>query len=384
MKFQCVIWCSFSLILFITACSSHKNDSNNIGEPNNTILEAGILESGKSYSMKIDSIGDVDWFGIPVEEPGYINIATKSAPDNLNLRVQFAYKQEWEKEKQKWLTNELTIPTTITVSQTDTLYFVISDRYHQNYSQDPIEFKVDFIEEFDKYEPNDEPENAHEVKSGEVIQSVFFPATDKDWFKIQVDSSGYLMLSTQKIPESISLRTRFATRESDFSEIDYISSKEDIPFGIQVSPGMYYFELSDRYHANQSREMTEWKVDFISEMDPTEPNNNFDEAFSVSVGDTVQAAIFPLGDKDVFVLNPVETETVRIGAKAPKNLDLYVCLYKENDFEIEKVSGWEPLPAKFDLEADNKYYIELIDRYNANYSRDVFDLLLLGMGEIRE
>src|SRR5699024_4667640 len=109
-----------AVIGLAVACSSSGGD---IGEPNNSILESGMLESGKSYTMKIDSVGDIDWYSVPVPGQGYLNISTKTVPDNLNLRLRFAEKQEWEPEKQKWTTGWSDIPKTIAVLDPDTLYF---------------------------------------------------------------------------------------------------------------------------------------------------------------------------------------------------------------------------------------------------------------------
>src|SRR5699024_7327287 len=92
-----------TILLFIAGCSSpkEKDKKNNIGEPNNSILEAGLLDSGKPYQMKIDTVGDVDWFAVPVSGPGYLNLSTKNIPENLKLVVRFAEKQEWEQQKEK-------------------------------------------------------------------------------------------------------------------------------------------------------------------------------------------------------------------------------------------------------------------------------------------
>src|SRR5690625_1304986 len=121
-----------TILIFIAACSSpkEKNKKDDIGEPNNTILQAGLLESGKSYSMKIDTIGDVDWFAVPVSGPGYLNLSTKNIPENLQLVVRFAKKQEWEQQKEKWISGEMDFPATIPIEKADTIYFVFRSEEH--------------------------------------------------------------------------------------------------------------------------------------------------------------------------------------------------------------------------------------------------------------
>lgn len=358
-------------ILFIVAACSSPTKKNSIGEPNNSILEAGVLNSGESYNMKIDTVGDIDWFALPVAGQGYLNISTKNIPENLNLIVRFAEKQEWEPTKQKWITGDLNLPATIPVEKPDTIYFVFKDKYNDNASEEDIVFKADFIEEFDQYETNNVADSAKAVATGEIIESAFYPTSDIDWFKTTVDSSGYLMLQARSVPKNINVEVRFAKRADEFSEAKYISGGLGLPAAIQVSdPGDYYFYLKDKHHSNMSKDMAEWKVDFITEMDATEPNNNFDEAYNLSVNDTVQTAIFPKGDTDYFMITPESNATLRVAAKHAKDLQLEIQLYQEIDFEQKPVGKWQSLPATIDVAANQKYYIRLHNRHDNAYSQE--------------
>lgn len=357
-----------AVVIMAAACTSPK-EKNEIGEPNNTILEAGMLESGESYSMKIDSVGDVDWFALPVPRKGYLNISTQNIPDNLKLVVRFAEKQEWEQTKENWITGELGLPTTIAISEPDTYFFVFKDKYNQNTSEEEIVFKAEFIEEFDDHEPNNVADSAKVVTAGEVIRSAFFPTSDIDWFKTKVDSAGYLIIQARSIPKNIKVETRFSKKADEFSEAEYISGGLGLPAAIQVKePGEYYFYLKDRYNAEMSKDMAEWKVDFIAEMDVTEPNNNFDQAYRLAVNDTVKIAIFPQGDKDYFTFTPDSNSTLRVATKHPKDFKPEIQLYEEIDFEQRPIGKPQALPATIEVKANQKYYIQLQTRYDATFS----------------
>jgi len=359
-------------VMVVSCNSTNKSDGkSDIGEPNNSILEAGLLESGKSYDMKIDTIGDVDWFAIPVSGQGYLDVSAKNIPDGMNLVIRFSEKEEWEQTKEKWITGELSLPATIPVYKPDTIYFMLKDKYHATASEEDIAFRAEFIEEFDSYEPNNEAENAQMVSTGEVVESAFFPTSDVDWFKTKVDSSGYLMIQARSIPDNIQVETRFAKRPDDFSDAAYISGGLNLPAAIQVTePGEYYFYLKDRYNANMSRDMAEWKIDFITEIDTTEPNNSFNQAYRLAVNDTVKVAIFPQGDTDYFSLTPEFNSTLRIAAKYPKDLRPEIQLYKEEDFEQVPIGNWQELPLNIEVEANQKYYIRLHSRHDSNASRE--------------
>ena len=93
-----------TIFAFLFSCSGNDTKTKGeIGEPNNTIMEAGIIETGKAYSMKIDSIGDIDWYALPVSDSGYVRISTKTVPENLGLNVRFAQKEEWQTQKENGL-----------------------------------------------------------------------------------------------------------------------------------------------------------------------------------------------------------------------------------------------------------------------------------------
>lgn len=362
-----------AISMVVVACNSPKSNGDNkgVGEPNNSILEAGLLESGKSYDMKIDTIGDVDWFAIPVSGQGYLNVSTKNIPEDMNFVVRFSEKEEWKQTKEKWITGELGLPATIPVYKPDMIYFMFKDKYHANASEENIAFKAEFIEEFDSYEPNNEAESAKMVVTGEVVESAFYPTSDVDWFKTKVDSSGYLMVQARSVPDNIQVETRFAKKPDDFSNAEYISRGLPLPAAIQVTePGEYFFYLKDKYNSNMSMDMAEWKIDFITEIDTTEPNNSFGQAYRLAVNDTVKVAIFPQGDTDYFSLTPEFNSTLRIAAKYPKDLRPEIQLYEEVDFEQIPVGKWQELPVNIEVEANQKYYIRLHSKHDNSASRE--------------
>lgn len=360
-------------LVIIAACSSPKN-KNDIGEPNNSILEAGMLKTGESYTMKIDTVGDVDWFAVPVPGPGYLDVSAKEVPGNLNFVVRFAKKEEWKTQKEIWISGDLGLPATIVVTEPDTIYFAFKDKYGKNASDEEIVFKTEFIEEFDEHEPNNDANNAKSISAGELIKSSFFPTSDVDWFKVNVDSSGYLMVQARSVPKNISVEARFAKKPDEFSDVEYITGGLQLPAAIQVkTSGEYFIQLKDKYNKEMSRDMAEWKVDFIKEMDVTEPNNSFQEAHHLAINDTVKIAIFPQGDKDYFTFTPTANSTLRVASKLPTDFRAEIQLYEEKDFEQKPVDKWQALPAKLEVKANQKYYIQLQTKYDKSFSPEAYD-----------
>lgn len=368
---------SLSSLLLISCANDKNSRSSGAGEPNNSILTAATVEAGKSFQMKIDSVGDVDWFALPVKDSGYVEVASKNVPDNLKLNIRFAQREEWNSQKEKWLSNWMNLPIAIPISGIDTLYFAIVDDYNDAFSEDSFEIKADFIDEFDKYEPNDTPEQAREIKTGEIVESAFFPKSDRDWFKIKVDSAGYLMLKARKVPEEININVRYSYKASEFDKVEPIEGWKSLPAGIHVGkPGMYYIELVDDYNDAMSREFAEWKLDYIPQMDITEPNNSIEEAHAVNIGDTVEHYIFPVKDVDFFTFTTATDQKIQIMAKTPAGININVRLHVEQDMKTSPEGSWKSLPTTFELRAGKKYFLEVVDDYNDAYSEEAIKLTI--------
>ncbi|MFP4664973.1 MAG: hypothetical protein ACLFM1_11150 [Bacteroidales bacterium] len=370
------------LVIAMFSCDSKPEEAANESvEPNDKIEEANAIETGTEFSMQIHPKEDVDWYMMEAPGKGYIKVMSKSEPENLNVQVRFAEYDEWGEKKEKFLTPFLELPAAYAVHEADTFYAMVADRWNEHASEDTFKVKFEFLEEFDEYEPNNEQESAYETETGKTHKSAIFPKGEVDWFKMTTDTAGYIRVTAKDVPENLNLAVSFASfDEFDEEKSRTIQGKQELPQSVALpEPGEYYLGICDRWDENASEQLFTWKTEFIPEMDEYEPNNDYSQAKLVDVNDTIQLAIFPTQDEDIFIIHPEQSGVLSVMASKQENLEVAAGLYflDEAENKLREIRGTDALPVKFDIEeADKDYYIQIQDRWNENADLSAFDLVL--------
>ncbi|MBS3818074.1 hypothetical protein KGY73_01000 [bacterium] len=351
-------------------------------EPNNSIGEASAVSLEKTFPITINPEGDVDWFKVELPEQGYLKVQAGEVPEDLGLKVSFAVYEEWEGEKEKKLRGWNDLPDAVSIPEEGTYYFAIKDHHDDAFSKKPVNIKAAFVKEFDSWEPNDSPEEAAEVKVGSIIRPAIFPAGDQDWFKVSVKEQGYLRIQSKDIPEGITPQVLYATYDEWADpKVEKIRSWSRLPDACFVpDSGDYLIRLHDD-HDNEGSESTfDLKIDFLEEMDEAEPNDEFENAKSVSRGDTLTVAIFPKGDKDYFKIKNDKGEMLKLKAEGfSEEIVPEAKLFirdEENPDKLKEVSDWKKLPGKYEVKKSEEYFILLHDDYDNKGSSKTFKLLV--------
>jgi len=347
-------------------------------EPNSRIEDANEVSFGESFLAKIYPEGDRDWYKVEVSEPGYIRVQASDVTDELDLQVAFALYQEWEANTEQRLRSWNRLPDALPVHEEGTYYFVMRDEWDNSYSEEPFQVKVDFLEEFDPYEPNDAPEDAKLVEPGEELDFAIFPLGDRDWFKVDVPGQGYLSVSSRGVPSGVDLQVRFAVFDEWASpQVNHLRSWGDVPDACFIpGEGEYYVEFRDEWDNSYSQTPFMAKIDFIGEMDIYEPNNEFTDAKEVMAGDTINIAVFPRGDRDFFKINTTQSNTLSFQARdVPSAIDPQVAIYTVDPDDMNNLisqSGWEKFPAEFVVEPNSEYYFCIRDEWDNASSPELF------------
>ncbi len=369
--------CSLLILLFFAGCG--KGSTEGPGEPNDRILDAGVMKPDRKIEMKIDSADDVDWYGIVVPSSGYIKTGVKKVPGDLDPEVRFAHKQEWEDQKQKWINGWDELPKSIRIPEADTIYLAVRDDNQDGSSQKNFPLRVSFIEEFDEHEPNGNSDRAVSAGVGKPIESSIYPVGDEERFKVKVDSAGYLLARSKKSPDDVDEEIRFGKLDEHSEEWKGIGGWGHPPHAVRVpESGEYRMVLRDDNNDGASQDPIEWKLDHLGEMDGTEPNGSPEKAEAIAFVDTVPIAIYPKGDRDFLKWTPVRTRKLSIKAEGAGDLDLEMRLWVQKDLKVKKQGPWKELPGKMTLKEGGKtYYLEVHDN-NDNQSRpEAFELLFL-------
>ncbi len=355
-----------------------KNGKNGDAEPNNTIEEAGSITPGELFQATIHPRGDRDWYKVEVDEPGYIRIQASDVPEELRLEVAFALYDQWEPDKEKSLRNWHRLPDALPVYEAGTYYFVIIDDYNDQASEKAFQLKVDFLEEFDEFEPNDNPEDAKSVEFEKELNVGIYPVGDRDWFKVNAPEQGYLVLSSKDVPEGIQPEVRIALYDEWADpKVNVLQNWRNLPAACFIpDSGEYHLTLIDDYNDACSEIPFKIKIDFLEEMDAHEPNDDFKDAKTIERGDTLQVAVFPTGDQDYFKINTGNSkELTFLTRDVPGGINPQIRLFTIDPDDMDKLaaySKWKKLPVTFEVEENKEYYVLLIDDYNDAGSREVF------------
>lgn len=343
---------SVSLLLFLFGCGPEP--SKRVGEPNDRIGDAGFLPDGKAIEMRIDSSGDRDWYGFRMPSAGYIQVKVKDVPKDLDLQVRFADRLSWEKEDHEWRGEWEELPASHAVHDQDTVHFVVRDA-EKGMSKDTFKLKAEFLEAIDPHEPNDEMDEAGKLELGARCTSYVFPKGDRDLFKVKADTQGYLFVEPRQVPEDIDAEARFLKRVRMSGEMVPISGYRRLPAAAFVrGSGEYYVEIGDEDNEGSSREPLHWDLSFIEEMDSTEPNARWQDAHPVRLSDTVELALFPVGDRDLLQLRiggeGVTEGKVRVSTQGVGELSLQMKTVREMEGgRRSDLTEWRNPPATFEF-----------------------------------
>ena len=375
-KFRNLLVFFLPAILFLSLTCCGGGGASGEKEPNNSIDLANEIALGKPFSIKISPVKDIDWFKVDLTEQGYLKVQASQVPEGLVLEVGYALFQEWEGKKEKWLKKWCKLPDAIAIPKAGTYYFAILDNYHDRESNEPIQIKVDFIPEYDAGEPNNSPEVATTIEFGTAVKPVIFPTGDSDWYKVNVEKQGYLLVKSKDVPQGITPEIYYAKYDEWAKpKIQKIRNWHKLPDACAITePGEYYIYLHDDYNDRSSETPFSFLVEFLIEIDIYEPNNDFKTAKSVSRGDTLKLAIFPQGDNDYYKIKIDKGNKLKLMAKDYAGITPEIRLYtlNKND-KLDVASSWKKLPAEVDVTPGTEYYLLIHDDYGDKGSQKVFE-----------
>ena len=371
------------LLLFVGMFAMYScGDGGDVGEPNDKIEQANAVSLDEPFQMKIDEEGDRDWYQVELPGQGYLQTMAKDVPEELQLEGAIAVFQEWQSNGDEFMKSWTEIPFAAAIHEKGTYHIAIIDNYNDAMSGDPFEVKFSFVEEFDDFEPNNTPKEAEEVNFDEEYKSAIYPVGDTDWFKFTTDEAGYVRVKAKNVREELELEARYANYDEYEAEpVDVFRTYGELPHSASIpEPGTYYFHILDNYNDAQSEELFDWKIEFIAEMDEAEPNDDPENAKTLTVPDTLNMAIFPRGDIDIYQLNLQKTGTLHLKAKGYEQITPEVHLAMKDTTGKNKlvdIGSWEELPAELELpDTKNEYYIKFIDNYNDNESPQPFPVIV--------
>ncbi|HMA68281.1 MAG TPA: hypothetical protein VKN74_00280 [Candidatus Mcinerneyibacterium sp.] len=232
-------------------------------EPNNIPEEAKVVESGKILNIAIFPDEDREWFKINVENQGYLSVKVKKSPEKIDPMIKFVEYDEWADPKISNLKGWDKLPEACFVSKKGEYYFVISDQYDDGMSEKLFDVKIDFIEEMDKFEPNNKFSEAKEIKRGVVIQPAIFPREDNDYFKFKLTDNKKIKFIAKDYGSDIKPEVRIYEIDSENpNELKSVTGWKICPAEFELNLNkQYYLLLHDQYDDGKNQETFEFKME---------------------------------------------------------------------------------------------------------------------------
>ena len=175
----------------------------------------------------------------------------------------------------------------------------------------------------DQYEPNNSFDTAKEIAVGKPFAFAIYPVKDRDWFYVRVAEAGYVRVSVDSAaaPGIDPVVSLFDAAQKPLGQSE-----------ARVRPGLLYLVISDYGNDEQHLGLLKGAVAFYAESDASEINDRFERAREVKANTTVNFALMPVGDVDVFKLSVPQTGYVRVtvdNAAAP-HLDPMVAIFDKD------------------------------------------------------
>ncbi len=220
-------------------------------EPNNSRENAFEMTLNKPIQTAIFPRLDQDWFSIELAEKGYLKTSTKKVQ---GLRPEVYYIYENEKEVHR-IRNWKYLPDVCPVRNPGEYFVFLHDAYDDEFSKQLFELEMNFIPEFDQYEPNDDLLTAKAIVLNETIKFFIFPRDDHDIFRFSLEKDADIFLELTKSSE-IQIEFRFQINRN-------ISEWINPPAEFFVPKGEIYLEFrgfDDRCCSQEEQEFIIKKI----------------------------------------------------------------------------------------------------------------------------
>ena len=238
------------------------------------------------------------FYRVEVPAQGYLRAEVSNVPKGNQIGYHFLDSKATEIMKSP-SSNAINV-------QKGTYYIGLYERWGKSLAA-PIHAKIVFIKEMDLFEANNSVNNAKPVALGEEISFATYPRWDKDYFKIEAPSDGYINVVISEGAKGVEYKYHFAELiEGDSFKADSIKTITDTSStnSIRVTKGTYIIGIYDRWEKfPQSLQQAKAKIFFIEEVDGFESNDSPQEAKPVALNEEFSFATYPRGDKDYFKIN---------------------------------------------------------------------------------
>jgi len=318
------------LIFTIGLSTSFAQD---IYEPNDTYETAAAVSCGDQITAYIQVAGDIDWYEIEMAEPGVIEVAVTSVPDDIDINVEVHQlidnvltliaddRDLYPNYGQNMFANAVVNPGTYLI--------IVNDKNNNNYN-DSDPYQMDLTCTTNTLELNQIYEEATTISKDTCFDAniygdnhLYTVPQDVDWFKVEIDDPGVLEIAVTSIPDNIDINVEI--HQVIDNALTLIASDRDLypnygqnMFAVAVvNPGTYLIVVNDK----NNNEFNENAYNFCTTFTPNalELNQVYEEATTISLDTCFEASIY--GDNHLYTI--------------PQDVDWFELVVTEDNYSLE-------------------------------------------------
>jgi FKBP-type peptidyl-prolyl cis-trans isomerase len=293
------------MILFVFPSITHPQTEM---EPNDHRDQANDIRLGESVKGHFHKRSDYDWYKLIITQPGknIIRIDLSGVPD-VDVRLDI-YDEAGRQLKGAGTSEKGEPEAIISFGIIEGTYYITAYGRDIN-EKDPYTLSTQLIgpwEAGQEFEPNDDRDQANELRLGETVGGFFQENRDYDRYKLIMDEPGknIIRIELSAVPE-VDVRLEFADESGTQLKSSNFNSKgepESI-INLGVTMGTYYITAYG-YQANRNDKyaLSTRLVGPWTEGQEFEPNDRERQANDIRLGETVQGLFQARNEDDWYKL----------------------------------------------------------------------------------
>ena len=360
-----------------------ERDERTETEPNQSPASANPIAVNSVVKLRIDPIGDADWFYFTSGAAGVLNVASPSPPKDLDLAIRLLDAErrvvsDWKVAPRQGGH----LDTGIDLPAPGAFWLEVRDGTNDATSQDAATLTLSLQPQEDRYEPNNLPSQARLVPPNGSRRINVFPVGDVDMLRFALDRPGDLTVRAFDVPPELEIAMQLLDADhapvGGWALAPRPGGETHAVFSTR-KPGMYILEIRDGGNDQRSARGFTLESNFTASVDAFEPNDGLATATQLSSDGEWPMAMFPTGDVDYIRLHVEQPGELRLAALGvPKNLDI---AYRVLNADQRDLTGWIVAPrpggdavGSVDLSAGGSYTMEIRDGSNDQSSVEPFTL----------
>lgn len=344
-------------------------------EPNNSFDNATAINFNQVTKGALLTVGDKDYFKVEITSPGVFIAQLKNIPQGKNYTVSIFNQNKQILSEDTGNANDPAYTDKLRCS-VGTHYVLVDGYRSSDNGPDQYELTV-FFNSTDVNECNNSFEEATPIQFNTPVLGTIFDTGDKDYFKIEVPSSGVLSAQLKDIPNNRDYSLKlYNTNQQEIGSDVGNSNSPAYTDRLRCSGGTHYI-LIEGYRSNDASTSEYELVVYFDDTDKNECNNSFEDATEIQFDSPISGTIFDTGDKDYFKIEVPSSGVLSAQLKdIPNNRDYSLILYNTNQQQIRSDVGNSTNPAYTDrLRCSAGTHYILVEGYRSNdISREKYEL----------